>query len=236
MESLKLNIISETENYLVINKPAGLLVHPAPGKDEKTLADFLLDYFPKIKDVGDNPIRPGIVHRLDRDVSGLLVVAKTHEMFAHLKEQFKVRKTKKIYKALVFNKLKENSGRISLPIGRSGRGVKMSVNYGKDVKPALTEYRVLQNYLWDKQELSFVEIKLHTGRTHQIRVHFQSQGHPLVGDTLYKIKRINQPENFDRIFLQAVELGFKDLANENRYFQISLDKELKTMLNKFTII
>ena len=226
-------IIKETEDYMVVYKPAGLLVHTAPGKNEVTLADLVIKHFPEIINVGDDVIRPGIVHRLDQNVSGLLVVAKTSEMFEHLKDQFKNRETKKIYQALVFNWPKEERGKIDLPIGRSGKGVKMSVNFGKDLKTALTEYCVLEKYKWHKQGLALLEIKLHTGRTHQIRVHCQSQGHPLVGDTLYKIKRVKHPENFDRIFLQAVELGFKDLENVEQNFKLELDVELKELLINF---
>ena len=233
MNEDKFRIITETDTFFVIYKPAGLLLHAAPGKNKITLVDLIKKHFPAIESVGDDPVRPGIVHRLDQDVSGLLVIAKTQAMFEHLKSQFKSRQTRKIYQALVFNKIKEPKGEISLPIGRSGRGVKMSVNYGKDLKPALTRYEVLENYIFKKQTYSLVRIELKTGRTHQIRIHFQSQGHPLVGDTLYKIKRIKQPENFGRIFLQAVELGFKDLDNKEQNFKIELDQDLQDLLKQF---
>lgn len=232
MNEERFKIIHEANDYMVVYKPAGLLVHTAHGKDEVTMADMIMNHYPEIKDVGDDAVRPGIVHRLDQNVSGLLVVAKTQKMFEHLKAQFKNRETNKVYQALVFNWMKDDNGKIDSPIGRSGKGVKMATNYGKDLKSALTEYSVLEKYRWNKQGLALLKIKLHTGRTHQIRVHFQSQGHPLVGDTLYKIKRVKQPESFDRIFLQAVELGFKDLDNQEQHFKLELDVELKELLTR----
>jgi 23S rRNA pseudouridine1911/1915/1917 synthase len=236
MNEDQFRLINETEDYMVVYKPAGLLIHTATGKTEITLADLIVKYYPEIIKVGDDPMRPGIVHRLDQEVSGLLVVAKNQTMFENLKNQFQDRRVKKVYQALIFNWPKDESGQIDLPIGRSGKGVKMSANHGKDLKPALTEYKVLQKYVWDKQKLALVEVKLHTGRTHQIRLHFQSQGHPLVGDTLYKVKRVKQPENFKRIFLQAVELGFHDLNNREQNFKLELDIELQDLLKSFQVV
>lgn len=224
----ELNIISETQDYVIINKPAGLLVHPAPHSQEKTLVDFLIQKYPEIKNVGDDEQRPGIVHRLDKQVSGLLVVALNQKMFEHLKSQFQVHQVLKEYQALVYDQIKDNQGIINLAIGRSTKKFgQMSVNTLKDLKPALTEYQVKQRF----KNYTLLKVRIKTGRTHQIRVHLKELGHPIVGDQIYTFKKFKNKTDLNRIFLHSYHLGFDDLKNEWQEFKIDLPIELQDFLN-----
>ncbi len=247
-------IIYEDENYLVINKPAGLIVHGGPGIKEATLTDWLISYWPKIKSVGDDHSRPGLVHRLDKEVSGLMVVAKTQESFLDLKQQFKDREINKHYLALAHGQLEPASGEINFAIKRSSRGHKMAAlplntesllsrqrPRGRDkgniegyfqARPARTEFQVIKRFA----NYSLAEVKIETGRTHQIRVHFLALGHPLAGDPLYYNKASqgrNRKLNLGRIFLVANRLSFKDLSGKLKEFEIGLPEELKKKLAEF---
>ena len=220
-------VIAETGDYLVINKPAGLIVHPAAGIKEKTLVDWLLKKYPKIKTVGDNPDRPGLVHRLDKDVSGLLIIAKNQAMFEHLKKQFQNHLVKKEYLALANGSMKADEGMIDLPIKRSRRSGKMAAQpKGAAGKNAVTEFSVIKKF----KNYTYLKVNLKTGRTHQIRTHFKAYGHPLVGDRLYQNKKIKDKFNLNRIFLHAAGLSFDDLANNRQEYQSRLPKELKNIL------
>ncbi len=222
-------IIYEDKDILVINKPAGLLVHPIkayPSKD--TLVAWLTKKYPKIKTVGDDPAnRPGIVHRLDKETSGAMVVAKTQKAFEFLKKQFQNRHVKKNYLALVWGKFEMRSGIIEKPIGiKSGtlkRTVKIDENT-KMVKEAKTIYRV-------KKELglySLIEVEPLTGRTHQIRVHLASVKHPVVGDRLYSQREL--PPGIKRLFLHAQSLEL-DLPNrKHEKFTAELPRDLNQVL------
>ena len=240
-------IISETKDYLVINKPAGLAVHAGGNLKEATLVDWLIAHYPKIKKIGDDPIRPGLVHRLDKDVSGLMVIAKNQKSFLNLKEQFKDREVNKEYLALVHGKLSRDEGSIDFPITRSQAGYKMAAlpanttdllrrrhPRGRDQgnieswlksRLALTEYTVLKRFI----NYTFLRVKIKTGRTHQIRVHLFALGHPLVGDDLYhtkKSKEKNKKLNIGRVFLVADHLTFSDLNGEKQDFKIDLPPAL----------
>ncbi len=227
-------LIDEKPEYLVVEKPAGLLVHRAPGKTETTLADELAERFPALLGVGESPERPGMVHRLDRDVSGLMVIAKTEPMFLELKRQFKNREIKKEYTALVHGVLtpSQEHGIIDRPIGRSltGRGRMAAYSQEQEKsREAKTEYWVSERL----RHHTLLRVQIHTGRSHQIRVHLFSLGYPIVGDTLYKQKRI-KPARIERIFLHASVLGFKDLDGGYHEYESKLPEELQNFLTTLT--
>lgn len=225
-----IKIIAQADNYLAIDKPAGLLVHSAPGKTETTLADELLAQYPALKGIGDSAGRPGIVHRLDRDVSGLMVVAKTQSMFLELKRQFQRHEVLKEYTALVHGVLtpSQEHGIIDKPIGRShtGRGRMAAYSHDQnDGREAKTEYWVIKRL----RHHTLLRVRIHTGRPHQIRVHLFALGYPVVGDTVYQQKRI-KPAKINRIFLHASKLGFKDLEKQYHEYESELPKELTDFL------
>lgn len=225
-----LKIIDETTDYLVIEKPAGLLVHTAPGKTETTLADELLAQYPAIASVGDSVERPGIVHRLDRDVSGLMVVAKSQPMFLSLKRQFKRHTVLKEYTALVHGVLtpSQEHGIIEKPIGRShtGRGRMAAYSQAQsDSREAKTEYWIITRL----RHHTLLRVRIYTGRSHQIRVHLFALGYPVVGDKVYQQKRI-KPAKIERLFLHSTKLGFKDLAKQYHEYESELPKELQNFL------
>lgn len=222
-----LSIISETTDYLVIDKPAGLLVHPTVKHTEPTLVDALLLHNPAIKSVGENPNRPGIVHRLDREASGVLVVAKTQAMFEHLKAQWKAHIVGKEYYALVSGKLLKPTGAISFTIARSRRGGRMAARpESQSGKTARTNFEVLKIF----PTATLVRVMPETGRTHQIRAHFHALGHSLVGDPLYRTKlqrmRDREHKNFKdqppRLMLHATKLSFTDLSGKSHTFSAPL--------------
>jgi len=179
-EPIPLAIRFEDRYLIVVDKPAGMVVHPAPGAREGTLVHALLHRY---KDFSFPPedIRPGIVHRLDKNTSGLLLVAKNEDIKAILARAIAERKIKRIYLALTLGHLTEREGTISAPIGRHPADRRRMATFGTSLKEAVTSYRVIESY--DACEL--IEVTLQTGRTHQIRVHFSSIGHPIVGDSLY---------------------------------------------------
>jgi len=179
-EAIALNILHEDDEIVVVSKPAGMVVHPAPGHLSGTLVNAILYHCPKLEGIGGK-IRPGIVHRLDKDTSGILVVAKTAAAQAHLSAQFKDRTLQKTYLALVLGRMKTSSGVIDLPIGRHPVDRKKMSVQSKRNRDARTLWRVKE--LFDAT--SFLEIEIKTGRTHQIRVHCASMQHPVVGDVVY---------------------------------------------------
>lgn len=185
-EDIPLEILYEDESILAINKPPGLVVHPAAGHWSGTLVNALLHHFKKLS--GVDPARPGIVHRLDKETSGILLIAKTDEAHLALSNQLKDRKMEKIYLAVVHGKVKNEKGTIRKPIGRnpSDRKKMAVVRTGKE---AITHYRVLKR----ADNRTLLECKIETGRTHQIRVHLAGIGHPVVGDTVYGKKKGDAP-------------------------------------------
>ncbi|MBI4653206.1 RluA family pseudouridine synthase [Candidatus Kuenenbacteria bacterium] len=223
-----LDIIYENKDFLIINKPAGLIIHPTTFKEKNSLVNFLIEYCPQIKNVGDDKeLRPGIVHRLDKDVSGLMVIAKTQETFNHLKKQFQERKVKKEYYALVYGEVKEKKGIIDLAIGFSKRKskIKMTVFSQNKSKTAITEYEVLKRFL----NFTLLKVKIKTGRTHQIRAHLNFIGHPILGDKIYRNKGLERKiknKKLDRIFLHSFKLGFYDLENRWVEFEIAIPEDM----------
>lgn len=226
-----LDVVYEDDDLLVINKPAGLLVHEAlPGERRATVVDALLERSPQIAQVGDDPTRPGIVHRLDKDVSGLMVIAKTPEAFDTLKRQFQDRTVVKEYLALVYGALPKETDTIALKIARSKQKGRMVARTGaQEGKEALTTYDVLKRYA----TATYVRVKILTGRTHQIRVHFQALGYPVVGDKLYKVRHMKFREMpLDRLFLHSHKLTIKLMDGREKAFTVPLPDELEDVLRK----
>jgi len=231
-------IAAENKDYIVIEKPSGLIVHPARGVHEPTLADGLVAKYPELSGVGEDELRPGIVHRLDRNVSGLMVVARAQKMFDNLKNQFQKRKITKEYTALVHGIIDNEQGIINTPIGRSQtKSGKMSAHpptpkTTEDERPqyqtdreAKTEYHVIDRI----KNYTLLRVIIYTGRSHQIRVHLNSIGHPVVGDTLYTNKRVKHVD-LGRLFLHANKLGFDDMSGKRQEYESSLPNELNIFL------
>ena len=216
-QDIPLSVVYQDEDLVVIDKPAGLAVHPGPGHPDQTLVNALLAMCPDIKGIGGE-IRPGIVHRLDKDTSGLMMVAKTHGAHVDLSAQIKARKVTKGYLGLVEGSPDPSEGRIDAPVGRHPRRrTRMAVVVGG--KEARTNYKTTEQFPGH----SLLEFYLETGRTHQIRVHTAHIGHPLVGDTLYG----NASALVERHFLHAFHLGFKHPATGEPFeFQTALPPDL----------
>jgi 23S rRNA pseudouridine1911/1915/1917 synthase len=237
--------IYETDDYLVINKPAGLLAHPAEPSQEETLADQLLKDYRELYKIGDDPNRPGLMHRLDRLASGLMVIAKTQASFTDLKEQFQKRTINKIYTILGYGRIARDEGEINFPIIRSAKGYRMAAKprtfKGEDQavgRQAVTEFKIVRRY----RNYTLLKVKIKTGRTHQIRVHFFAYGNPVVGDDLYYTRKtkvrnmklsvwLNLVElNQNRLFLVADELEFTDLHGQRQKFNLPLPVGLQELL------
>ncbi len=216
-EDIPLNIVYEDDDVIVVNKPSGLVVHPAPGHTHGTLVNGLLHHCNQLSNMNGD-IRAGIVHRIDKDTSGLLVVCKNNYSHRILAEQLKEKTTTRTYIAIVTGNISHNIGRIEAPIGRdpSNRQKMAVVPNGK---PAVTHFKVLDRY----RDFTLLELKLETGRTHQIRVHMSYINHPVVGDPLYGVKK--QTTEFGQ-YLHAKKLGFiHPRTNEYMEFTSELPKE-----------
>jgi 23S rRNA pseudouridine1911/1915/1917 synthase len=229
-----LQIIYENDDIAVIDKPASLVVHPGAGHKQDTLSNALLHKYPGVVGVGD-PGRPGIVHRLDEDTSGLIVVAKTTAGYDHMKALFLARDIQKEYLALVHGHPASLHGHINEPIERAASRAKMRIG---GEKMAHTEYRVLavtpENGGLD--QMALVRVKLHTGRTHQIRVHMAHIGHPVVGDQLYGGTHKSQDAGLlNRQFLHAAQLKFKLPDGSSMELELPLPPELQEVLSKVHI-
>lgn len=213
-EAIPLDILYEDDDLLVVDKPAGLTVHPAPGHPSHTLVNAILSHLPGLADIGDS-LRPGIVHRLDKDASGIMVVAKNNTAQLNLINQFKTRSVAKTYLVLVRGHLTPESGVIEAPIGRDPRNRKrMAVVAEAEGREARTRYNVVKyiaNY-------TLLEVRTETGRTHQIRVHLAAIGYPVVGDNVYGAKSAF----LSRQFLHACRLGFK-LPSSGEYVEFTSD-------------
>jgi 23S rRNA pseudouridine1911/1915/1917 synthase len=231
---MKIKILYEDSNILAIDKPAGISVHP-DGREKdpstsfrasKTIADWVLKNYPKMKNVGEPMLieikkekieikRPGVVHRLDRDTSGVMLLAKNQKAYEFLKNQFKNREIKKTYVAIVDGWLKDERGVINKKIGRSPTDFrKYSASRGArgEMRDAVTQYKVLQRFN-APQKFTYLELYPKTGRTHQIRVHMKSIDHPVVCDILYNPKGVC-PKGISRMALHAKSIEFKDLKGK----------------------
>lgn len=226
-EDIPLNIVYEDDQLLVVNKPKGMVVHPAPGHyNGGTLVNAIMWHCKDcLSDIG-GVLRPGLVHRIDKDTSGLLVVAKTNFAHINLSQQIKKHSMNRIYEAIAYGKFGAVEGTLNLPIGRSERDrKKMAVNF-KNGKEAITHYNVIENL----NGFSYLKLKLGTGRTHQIRVHMAHIGHPLAGDGVYGpkscIKRLKGQ------CLHAKTIGFyHPTLNKQMYFDSELEENFVKFLN-----
>jgi 23S rRNA pseudouridine1911/1915/1917 synthase len=229
-EDIPLEIIFEDAKVLVINKPAGLVVHPGAGNPSGTIVNALLAYYPPIRKVGE-PDRPGVVHRLDKDTSGVLIFAKTDDAYKWLVKQFKSHEIGKTYLALVDGHPPTPTGRIEAPIERDQViRTQMAVGMRGQGKSAISEYFERQKY----EEHSLIEIHPITGRTHQIRVHLSYIGAPVVGDTIYGHRHPSSP--IDRFFLHAKLLSVRLPGDRSPSdFEAALPKELQEILDNLRI-
>ena len=224
-ENIPLKIWHEDNHVIVLEKPSGLVVHPGAGRKGGTLVNALLFLYPGLTEVGPRE-RPGIVHRLDKETSGLMVVARSELAYARLQRQFKSREVEKVYLGLVRGKIPQQKGTFEWSIGRHVKhGERMSVKTKKP-RAAETHFQVLKAY----QEFTFLEIRPVTGRTHQIRVHFAASGHPIVGDLKYGGKK--SEKSCSRLFLHAAQLGFFHPESlERMKFHSPLPDELENCLD-----
>ncbi len=228
-EPLPLNIIFEDDDLIVLSKPAGMVVHPAAGHPSGTLVNALLAHVPALRAAPGAPYRPGIVHRLDKDTSGLMVVAKTDEAYAALSRQLKERLVKREYVALVHGSPEPPEGLIRAPIGRSPRDGKKMAVAGRGSREAETRYRVAERV----GEYSLLELRLLTGRTHQIRVHLAYAGYPVAGDPTYGGRRAGKPPGLSRQFLHARRLEFVHPRTRERvFFKDDLPEDLARILQE----
>ena len=253
---MNIPILFENQNILVINKPAGLVVHSDGKTNEPTVADWILENYPEINGVGENMIithkdkeielnRPGIVHRIDRDTSGVLVIAKTQASFEHLKSYFKNKEMYKTYVALVYGHVKNDKGIIDQVIGRHTKDFRMKMagqSARGQLREAQTEYRVLGRYCdpnkKDKQgkyhEYTLLECRPKTGRTHQIRVHLKYLNHPIVADSLYRGKR-KEFLGLDRTALHALGISFIDVDGNNISVEAPLPDDMQSAIDSLSI-
>jgi 23S rRNA pseudouridine1911/1915/1917 synthase len=206
-EDLPLEILYEDADVIAVNKPAGMVVHTGAGRHTGTLVNAVLHHFGKLSTVGGD-LRPGIVHRLDRFTSGVILVARSDGAHRHLAEQFASRQVEKIYVALVHGPLNSDQGRINTPIARDPvRRVRMTARLARG-RQAITSYQVLKRF----EKFTLLEVKIGTGRTHQIRVHLASIGHPVVGDKLYGAPA----SELGRYFLHARQITFTSPSTGGR--------------------
>jgi 23S rRNA pseudouridine1911/1915/1917 synthase len=220
-----LDIIFEDDDILVINKPAGLIVHPGSGNHEGTLVNYVYGYLGS---------KPYLVHRLDKDTSGIIVVAKTEENLNNLQKQWQDRKVKKYYKTLVFGNLDSKEGIIDSPITRNKMNrQEMTISASDDARHAKTQFQVIEVY----QDTSLVDVEIFTGRTHQIRVHFKAINHPVVCDTVYGNQKLNDEfraeHKLNRQFLHAYKLEFKH-PKSNKVLKLTaeLAQDLKNVIKE----
>tara|TARA_Y100000590_G_scaffold398166_1_gene480355 strand:- start:1580 stop:2560 length:981 start_codon:yes stop_codon:yes gene_type:complete len=240
----KLEIIYEDNGLMIVNKPAGIAMHPGPGNYDNTLVNALINYDKKnLSNIGDE-LRPGIVHRIDKDTSGLVVIAKNNKVHESLSKQFNTHSIKRVYHALVWGKLKPQSGKIETLITRSSKNRQlMEVGITKG-KKAITNYKTIKVFENEKiPTFSLVECQLETGRTHQIRVHMSHKGNNILGDKKYrkkfkKFKNIDEDLeekilNLNRQFLHAKILGFKNpLSGKEQTFYSNLPDDLNIIIKK----
>lgn len=243
-EAIPLDIVYEDAALLVVNKPAGLVVHPGHGNYRGTLVNGLIHHFEHLPTNSDE--RPGLVHRIDKDTSGLLVVAKTEQAMTHLSKQFFDKRTERLYHALVWGNIKEEEGRIEGHIGRSLKNrLQMAVfPDGSFGKPAVTHFKVLERFAY----VTLVACRLETGRTHQIRAHFKHIGHPLFNDARYGGDAVLKGTTFTkykqfvencfaclpRQALHAKSLGFTHpVSQEKHFFESEIPDDMSAVLEKW---
>lgn len=245
-EPIPLDIIFEDEHLLVVNKPAGMVVHPAHGNWTGTLVNGLAYYFNQLPELPGNSGRPGLVHRIDKDTSGLLVIAKSEKAMTHLAEQFFVHSIERTYLALAWGEPAEDQGTVNVPIGRSAKDRKVMDAFpeGTYGKRAVTHWQVLKRLRY----VSLLSCRLETGRTHQIRIHMKYAGHPLFNDATYGGDKIRKGTQFSkyktfvhncfkmlpRQALHAKSLGFvHPISGEKMYFETPLPQDMTDVIRKW---
>ena len=234
-ETPEIKIIYENDDVIVIDKPIGVLSQIAESSKAPAVSDFLIKHYPKIKEVGKDEQKFGIVHRLDKDTSGIIIVAKNNKSFEFLKYQFKTRKVQKIYTTLAYGIVTPKEGIIDLKIGRSKTKPNMQTVIDTKKKEnikareALTLYKTIKNF----KNYTLLEIQLKTGRMHQIRVHLKALGYPVVGDQKYFYKKYRNIEpKLERQFLHASKLKIELPNGKISVFNSKLPKDLKDFLDK----
>jgi 23S rRNA pseudouridine1911/1915/1917 synthase len=229
---MDIKTIYEDNDVLVIDKPAGIVVFPEGQTKENTLIDALIEKYPELKNAGEGP-RYGIVHRLDKDTSGVLLVAKSSESLIFLQKQFKNREVEKKYVCLVEGAINGATGEIKTLIARSPKDARKQKVYSenephpKSAREAITEYKVLEDY----KDYTLLEVEIKTGRRHQIRCHFSYLQHPIAGDKLYGFRNAKNPEGLTRQFLHAQKLKIQLPDGQTQEFISDLPEDLKTVLN-----
>jgi 23S rRNA pseudouridine1911/1915/1917 synthase len=230
-EPIDFQILYQDDALVVVNKPPDLVVHPAPGHYSGTLVNGLLHRFPELRSLGE-PLRPGIVHRLDKDTSGALIVAKSLPALNRLGEQFQSRRIKKTYLALIFGQMPAPSGSIDFPIGRHPVDRKKMSIHSRKPRHALTHWKLKRRF----EGISFIELDIETGRTHQIRVHCSAMGHPVVGDTLYSGHQMAKAspglkKRVSRQMLHAWKIKFwHPVSDEEISIEAPLPEDMATVL------
>lgn len=240
---MDIQILKQTSDYVVINKPAGISVHASGQREEYTVADWVIENFPETKDVGE-PLkisngkiiaRNGIVHRIDKDTSGALLVALTQKGYIFFKRQFKEREIKKTYRAFLYGNLKEEHITVQEPIGKHKKDFRKRTttrNSRGVLKPAITFFHILKRAKVEQEPIVFVEAQPKTGRTHQIRVHAKYIQHPIVADPLYARTKPKLLE-FKRLALHAYSLEFKDLDGFTQKIVADFPEDFKAALGVF---
>ncbi len=232
---MELKVIYEDKDVLVADKPAGIVVFPegeSLKSGEKTLIDYLIEKYPELKNIGEAP-RYGIAHRLDKDTSGILLVAKSSEALIFLQKQFKNREVEKKYVCLVEGAVEQDKGEIKTLIARAKGDPRKQrayseINAPKSAREAITEYRVLERF----RNYTLLEVEIKTGRRHQIRCHFSYLKHPIAGDKLYSFKNSKIPDGLTRQFLHAQKLKIQLPNGQIQEFKSDLPEELNNILKK----
>lgn len=226
-QDIPLDIVYEDDDIIVVNKPKGMVVHPAAGNPDSTLVNALLFHCKGQLSGINGVMRPGIVHRIDKNTSGLLVVAKSDRAHVSLSEQIKEHSMTREYRAVVYGHLKSEEGTVDAPIGRSANDRKRMCVTDKNSKNAVTHYRVIEEF----RDFTYIKCKLETGRTHQIRVHMSYIGHPLAGDDVYGPKKVII--ELTGQCLHAIKLGFKHpVTGEYMEFDSDLPEYFNSFLEK----
>lgn len=241
MDYKNIKILHEDKDIIILNKPHNLSVHPGAGQEDRTVVSFLLQHCGKNLSNISGIDRPGIVHRLDKDTSGLMVVAKNNEAHINLQYQFKEKKINRLYIALVWGLLKKQSGQYVSQIGRNPKNRKKFTILKNGGKKAITCFTVKKNF---SNVASMVECKLLTGRTHQIRVHFSSSGNPLIGDPKYGKKKIKLLKNVDKSIQntlisfkrQALHAYFLGIIHPTKKTPLSFKSEFPSDINNLLIL
>jgi 23S rRNA pseudouridine1911/1915/1917 synthase len=226
-----LNIVAYTPDYLIINKQEGIAVHPGAGVRGVTISEMVCAVYPDIRGVGEQN-RPGIVHRLDKDVSGLMLIGRTQEAYEFYQDAFRERKMEKIYIALVMGAVSGDVGTINRPIARSSRRERMAARpVGQAGKAAVTHWEVLQRYA----NATLLRVRIETGRTHQIRAHLLSLGHPVAGDKLYKVRNMRIRPTPPRLLLHAQDLSFVDREGNAQSYHAPLPPIFQNYLASLSV-